>query len=261
MNPKVENKVVWYGVKAKVSFKADELLSRNSKKPIPQITMERKLSILKRDIMNTKIFSFLLCIILLGCKHTKDHKENTAEEPKEFKEGSAYKHFDDWDQDRNHFISLEEFHDAFKQSEYWSKWDINNDGWLNKDEFKNIVFRFWDKNGDGLIERDEWFDATPVWFGINDHGSFEDWDENNNTFIEKGDEFDQRIDFYKLYDIWDLNNDNKVDFEDFVNFSYVVWDESKDEHIDKKEWGKNYALWFKPVVVSPEKGNNQKDSF
>lgn len=100
--------------------------------------------------------------------------------------------YGDWDEDRNASLDDREFSNAWGGSEYYSRWDTNNDGFvdeaewtagrdtnmqgydgaygdwdndadnrLSEDEFREGIYGFYDRDGDRMINEEEY----NSWYG------------------------------------------------------------------------------------------------
>lgn len=64
--------------------------------------------------------------------------------------------FGAYDTNQDGSISVFEFTDAFRGTNYYSSYDSNNDGKVDQKELNEHVFNEWDDNGDGKIGQDEY---------------------------------------------------------------------------------------------------------
>ncbi|MCX2740880.1 hypothetical protein [Pontibacter anaerobius] len=62
------------------------------------------------------------------------------------------------DEDNNGTLDSVEFGDGFRNLISFEGWDLDKDGWVNKDEFANGIFGHWDTNKDNLLSKEEYLE-------------------------------------------------------------------------------------------------------
>lgn len=63
--------------------------------------------------------------------------------------------FAQYDTDGNENVSNEEFYGSMRSTDYYSSYDANQDGGLDRDELNQGIYNQWDRNQDGRIDQSE----------------------------------------------------------------------------------------------------------
>jgi Ca2+-binding EF-hand superfamily protein len=69
--------------------------------------------------------------------------------------------FKDWDVDQDGTLTSEEIKSALEETDYYDKWDHNNNDRIDENEFAESTFTTWDTDGDGFVQAEEyskWYD-------------------------------------------------------------------------------------------------------
>lgn len=93
-----------------------------------------------------------------------------------------------------------------------------------------------DTDADGFVDERE-FTA-----GVNDFGVFADWDSDNDRYLDD-EEFGWGMDSYGIdydpmhgYDSWDLNDDDRLDQNEFYGGTFDELDADDDGLLDENEF-------------------------
>ena len=62
----------------------------------------------------------------------------------------------EFDADRNQRISKNEYYESFRNTNYYSDYDLNEDRFIDADELRARMYQDFDLNEDGLIDEDEY---------------------------------------------------------------------------------------------------------
>lgn len=101
-----------------------------------------------------------------------------------------------WDADRDMRLTSTEFERGFDSDSWWDNWDLDDDTYLSEDEFNTAysgyswytptLYSDYDLDGDGLLTDDEWRD-----------GLFTTWDTDRDTYLT-ADEYDMNDGLFDL---------------------------------------------------------------
>ncbi|RDV11494.1 hypothetical protein DXT99_24485 [Pontibacter diazotrophicus] len=129
---------------------------------------------------------------------------------------------DTWDRD--------EFYTTFIPTNYYEDWDVNDDSFLNEDEFAASFFQIWDTDNDGMIEDIEWNAA------VTDYGLDEtDWDIDGDGYIEPT-EFNTGFPDTGWYEAWDTDGDGLIELREYTDGVFTIWDKDDDGVLDTTEY-------------------------
>lgn len=133
---------------------------------------------------------------------------------------------DTWDTDY--------YYTTFAGTNYYEDWDLDDDNFLNDDEFTTSFYNTWDTDNDGAIEEAEW---TTVTADYNlENADWATWDADGDGLLEEN-EFDTGFANYGWYDTWDVDNDNLVTEREYTDGIFGIWDENDDNMLDTNEFG------------------------
>ncbi|WP_162052203.1 EF-hand domain-containing protein [Pontibacter pamirensis] len=132
---------------------------------------------------------------------------------------------DTWDRD--------EFYTTFTPTSYYQDWDVNDDSFLDEDEFTTSFFQIWDTDNDGMIEDIEWNAAVADY---NLAGAdWAAWDTNTDGFIETA-EFDTGFNNLGWYNAWDTDGNGLIEAREYTDGVFTIWDEDEDDVLDDTEY-------------------------
>lgn len=132
---------------------------------------------------------------------------------------------DTWDED--------EFYTTFTGTNYYEDWDLDDDNFLDDDEFTTSFYQTWDTDNDGMIEEAEWTTAVADY---NLEGAdWAAWDTDGDGFIETA-EFDTGFDNMGWYTAWDTDGDGLIEEREYTDAVYTIWDENDDDVLDDTEY-------------------------
>jgi len=64
--------------------------------------------------------------------------------------------FKDWDVNQDGTLTSEEIMSALEETDYYDKWDHNNNDRIDENEFAESTFTTWDTDGDGYVQAEEY---------------------------------------------------------------------------------------------------------
>lgn len=94
-------------------------------------------------------------------------------------------------------VEISEYQERFIHEE----WDYNADGSLEKGEFMDGLFKALDTNKDDRITNIEWEDIE-TYYPDDEYGTFNEWDVNNDGRLDV-DEFETETNNLELFNKWD----------------------------------------------------------
>lgn len=110
------------------------------------------------------------------------------------------------------------------------KFDANQNGILDQDEYVAYSYTMIDHDGDGLIDDVEWDDYTTIWYeplDVKPRGdSFASFDLNSDSYIDAT-EYQQAYDA-NLYQAWDSDNDGTIRMSDYETITRTYHDLDND---------------------------------
>lgn len=131
-------------------------------------------------------------------------------------------------------IDFGEFKMGFDAKRFFSDWDRNDNGRIEKDEYVTAHFSLIDLNRDGVITRDEWRSSGRPWLEEDYLPGFDQWDADGDERISR-DEFAGRLNTNKVFQRWDADSSGALDKEEVVAGIHGSWDADGDGLIDQKE--------------------------
>lgn len=94
-------------------------------------------------------------------------------------------------------VEISEYQERFIHEE----WDINSNGSLEKKEFMDGLFKALDTNKDDRITNIEWEDIE-TYYPDDKYSTFNEWDVNNDGRLDV-DEFETEANNLELFNKWD----------------------------------------------------------
>lgn len=133
---------------------------------------------MKKKIPATIVFFCVLAFSLSGC--------DTG--------GNGEYEFSDWDQDGNELLDKNEFFRAYAETNYHSRWDTDEDKFIDQEEWESGVTSYW------------------VAYDIAEHGAFSTWDPDINEKLPE-DEFRE-----KIFEFYDKDGDGFLNKEEYQSW-------------------------------------------
>ncbi len=149
--------------------------------------------------------------------------------------------FEDFDQNGNMFITLEEFQEVFADY-YYGSWNPDNAEYLKDDDFLQATYRIWDEDKDEKLTEEEYtrgFDYSYGNYIVND---FEGLDSDRDGYIGYN-EYSIALMETSFYLDWDIHNDKKLDEEDLAAGIFAQWDIDQSGLIEIDEF-KRYKDYY-----------------
>ncbi len=156
---------------------------------------------------------------------------------------STHYAFDNWDKNNNDQLNDEEFINNLETTNYIKEHDTNNDSIIDEEEFHQMVFGVWDENDNNEISKSEWKDGYQYFFENSGYNwEFNDWDIDGNNQITQ-DEFSDGFEDSRIFETWNLNRDEGLDYNEMAFGLYNTWDSNNNGFIEKDEFKENIELW------------------
>lgn len=141
--------------------------------------------------------------------------------------------FNDWDTDENNRINMEEFQSHFIEN-YYPDWNLDNDEYLDDEDFYRMTFRVLDSN------KDEYLDTSESKWGYDYvYGKYVDYE------ISVVNESDGEIDyqtFYRsiyesdYYSNFDSDNDGHLNEQELAKAMFTTWDINGNGYLSNNEF-------------------------
>lgn len=145
--------------------------------------------------------------------------------------------FDNYNPEDNDYVTNDDFSNVFSQNNY-NDWDIDEDEIVNNEELYRGFYKVWDINKDEKLNEKEWAYGTEHYldnFQGEQYGYFSDWDLDSDDWVEV-EEFVNAIADTPYYSGWDQDNDNELDPGEFGEGVFKIFDENEDERISREEF-------------------------
>ena len=145
--------------------------------------------------------------------------------------------YDTWNKDKSKPMTTDEFTNVFK-TYYVSDWKINEtptDIKYDNSDFYEAGFAFWDENDDGVIDRDEWKSINSFFFQKYEFEDFEKIDDNENGELSLT-EYREEIEDNGLFASWDVNDDNVLNEDELAQGVFHSYDFDDSGFLEKGEF-------------------------
>ena len=96
-------------------------------------------------------------------------------------------------------------------------WDVNNDGWVDRNELATTSYTKIDLNGDGIIDGTEWSSYTTYTIkpeAEDDSYVLSRYDRDGNGNINET-EYQAYLDDQKIYESWDVDSDTRISAREY----------------------------------------------
>lgn len=134
-------------------------------------------------------------------------------------------------QEHGEWVEISEYRERF----VYEEWDLDASGTLEERELASGIFESLDTDENDLLTGDEWRRAE-FYFTGNDYGTFNEWDINNDGRLEE-EEFNVVVDQVGLFDRWDTNDDGWIEGQELSVGVFDTFDTDDDGLLDDEEYG------------------------
>lgn len=141
--------------------------------------------------------------------------------------------FETWDGNGNGIIERTEF---LLNAKKFEKWDKNRDNRLSTEEFQESFFEMYDTDNDDAINQSELQQTNKHINMVTSGGlDFNSLDGDGNMSISEN-EFKTNVN--KIFNPWDMNQDNYISKGEFYDNIFNWWDTDKSGDITRNEFDK-----------------------
>jgi Ca2+-binding EF-hand superfamily protein len=143
------------------------------------------------------------------------------------------------DRNQDDLVDSGEFIDALQKAGTMARWDSDQDGNFDENEFYVVTQKIWDANSDGMISKDEFDRGTSIFlddYDLKEKGSFSDWDTDSDQKLNVN-EFAQGMKDSEVFSSVDLDQDQKLNQEEATSTVFHIVDEDNDDKIEVIEYG------------------------
>lgn len=125
----------------------------------------------------------------------------------------------------------------FSSANVYGTWDLDNDGFLDEDEFTSSYYEIWDLDDDGILEENEW-DTAVTDFNIVG-ADWNAWDLDANGRLDMN-EFKTGFSSFNYFTDWDMDNDGLIRDREYTDGVFDLWDVDGDGVLAEAD----YSNWF-----------------
>ncbi|MFD2515970.1 EF-hand domain-containing protein [Pontibacter locisalis] len=125
------------------------------------------------------------------------------------------------------------FFEKFAASNKYGSWDLNDDEFLDEEEFTSSFYQTWDLDGDGRISKSEW-DTVVANYGV-EEADWTAWDTDGDGYLEMA-EFEADFAQIGWHSAWDLDKDSMITEREWTAGVYQLWDTDGDNQLDRTEY-------------------------
>lgn len=144
--------------------------------------------------------------------------------------------FGEWDIDENGGINEAEYASGFENDGVLEKWDANEDGILDDDEFGEMFYTIFDADRDDRLTVEEFDRGVDSFFGEQAVNlSIPRWDADGDGIISR-DEFTQTAGDSELFSTFDGNRDGVLESDEMEDGLFDVADGDADDELDDDEF-------------------------
>lgn len=136
----------------------------------------------------------------------------------------------------------DEYYTTFGNTTYYGDWDVDNDRFLNEEEFTASFFQTWDLNNDGRISQGEWNTVISDYSNGIDATNWQAWDTDGDGFMERV-EFDASFPAMGWRDSWDTDSDDRITNKEYAAGIFTLWDTNGDNVLDETEY-KHHQTYY-----------------
>jgi len=165
----------------------------------------------------TLTLSALAMILLMGMSLVPDNKT-----------------FEDWDKNDNGLIARSEFVDVFTD-DYVNDWNVIDDAHLDDEDFYTVTYGIWDVDDDELLTEEEWWYGYDYYFGDYIYDDYVAIDTDGDGFIEYAEYYDALYDT-DYYAVWDVDKDTYLDQYELARMVFNNWDYDNSNFIEFDEY-------------------------
>lgn len=133
------------------------------------------------------------------------------------------------------------FSTAFTGTNYYEDWDLNDDNYLDENEFNESYYDVWDTNNDGILDENEWNEDTEA-FGLKNE-TWANWDTDKNKQVDKN-EFQAAFKNNNYYSTWDADRNNQLTEREFSDGLFSTWDDNDDGFVERDRYDTYYNRYF-----------------
>jgi hypothetical protein len=137
------------------------------------------------------------------------------------------------DSDRNLELTSREF--ARVGSQIGGRWDLNDNGRIDRNEFDISLYNVFDTNRDRRVTQGEFNRSWRDWGRGTQPLAFSDLDQNGDGILDRN-EFSSGIDNAGLFDRWDQNHSGDLADNEFDNGLYGIWDADQNGTLAQNEF-------------------------
>lgn len=149
--------------------------------------------------------------------------------------------FNEWDKDGSDRVSIDEFQSRFIEN-YYSDWNVNDDEYLDDEDFYLMTFRILDTNDDEMLAPSE-----AKWGYDYLYGDYVDYE------VTVREDSEEEMDFENFYDLvydtdyfsdYDADSDTYLSEAELANSIFETWDIDGNGYLSRNEFNTFHELFL-----------------
>lgn len=141
--------------------------------------------------------------------------------------------FNEYDANTDQQWDRDEFNTRMEENQAYQNWQ-NEEETVTEDAFYEGTFSRWDVNNDNYLDTAEFNTGNRAW--ETDYGNnFNTWDQNRDNRLDVN-EYTTGMNETGVYNDWDTNADRTLDEDEFYEGTFNRWDTNRDNRIDTNEY-------------------------
>lgn len=200
----------------------------------------------QNSVLAVVLSPFLFCILvvtalmwgagLVACDEPFQYEEPGEEQgPGEAIPEGLLDNWVEYDTTGDQNLDREEYRQAIRDTRLFSKWDVNEDKMLVKEEFAGGMFDMWDADNDGAISLLQYLGAVDAWFEQDTQlGDFTELDADGDGRLTR-EEFMQNAKVEPVFNRFDNDSDGNIAQNEYGEGLFLTNDANADGVITQSE--------------------------
>ncbi len=152
--------------------------------------------------------------------------------------------FDDFDLDNDGWVEKDEFKAVFIAN-YWDDWNPDDDENLDEDDFYTFTYAIIDVDDDELLTPEEWVYGYDYYYGDYLVDDFVAYDVDGDGYLEYAEYYDVLYDT-DFYATWDIDMDTYLSKAELAENVFELWDTNDTGLMSKSEFN-NFKKYYDDI--------------